>query len=474
MLMEFFFLWFVAVTLQNPYLRMDKGECVPYNSNSSNSTAYNSNNDNLKLIVGTTLSGILITALGIMVGIALYRNKWRRNRQGGANGSKDYSIITVPNTTNSRAFTLDEMVIATQNYNRKIGQGGFVSVFLGNLPEGKVIAVKVLSLFSKQRVREFLNEVDLLSKINHRNLVSLLGYCNETREVMLVYEYMSGGSLKDHLYGSSSEETELSWKTRLKIAMDAAQGLEYLHVGSTPKIIHRDIKSANILLDSNMNGKLADFGLSRMTIDGEATHVTTRVKGTFGYLDPEYYITQRLTEKSDVYSFGVVLLEIICGRPPIDLKLPEHELNIVRWVAHNSYLHFGVESNNKAYLQVTPYLLDMDENHVLEIDEIGGRIDKRWDDSYELKSITRVAKVAMRCVEAKPSLRPSVSEVVRELKKAMKIEEKVSISVAEDIDIKSVDLSVTSVTALSLSMDWRGRKGMEWSDDSSNPSNVGR
>jgi len=162
------------------------------------------------------------------------------------------------------------------------------SVFLGKLPQGEDIAVKVLSQSSQQGVHEFLNEVDLLSRIHHRNLVSLLGYCNETREVMLIYDYMSGGSLRDHLYGPSAHLCKLNWRTRLKIALDAAQGLEYLHVGCTPKIIHRDIKTSNILLDSDLNGKLADFGLSKMATDGEATHVTTAIKGTAGYLDPEY------------------------------------------------------------------------------------------------------------------------------------------------------------------------------------------
>jgi len=207
-----------------------------------------------------------------------------------------------------------------------------------------------------------------------------------------------------------------------------------VHVCSSPKIIHRDIKTANILLDSNMNGKLADFGLSRMTMDEEATHVTTAVKGTFGYLDPEYFSTKKLTEKSDVYSFGVVLLEIICGRQPIDLKVAEEEVNIIRWV--------------------TPYLLKMDENGSI-ITEI---IDKRLGEDYDMKSITLVAKVAMRCVQADPSSRPSASEVVEQLKQAVKIENKASIS--EEIVIESGDLTK--------------REGMEWGENSTNLSNVGR
>jgi len=345
---------------------------------------------------------------------------------------KEKETIMLPIPTKSRAFTRNEMITATQSFSREIGRGGFGSVFFGKLPEGQLMAVKVLSLFSRQGIKEFLNEVDLLSKINHRNLVSLLGYCNKTKEVMLIYEHMSAGSLRDHLHGPSAENSELNWKRRLKIALDAAQGLEYLHVGCTPKIIHRDIKSDNILLDTNLNGKLADFGLSRMTM-GEATHVTTGVKGTFGYLDPEYYNTQMLTEKSDMYSFGVVLLEIICGRPPIDLKLAEEKINIVRWV--------------------TPYLLEMDENggEIIEI------IDKRLCGGYDIKSITGVAKVAMRCVQAVPSSRPIVGEVVAELKEAIKHEDKDSISIAEDIGIQNGDL-------VAVMADSNKREGMEWRD----------
>ncbi|KAH9313882.1 hypothetical protein KI387_022509, partial [Taxus chinensis] len=244
-----------------------------------------------------------------------------------------YSMVMVPNPSKSRAFTLNEMLAATENFSHRIGHGGFGSVFRGRLQEGQEIAVKMLSSFSKQGVAEFLNEIDLLSRIHHKNLVSLLGYCNESRDLMLVYEYMPGGSLKEHLYGTNEEKhPKLDWKSRLKIALHSAQGLEYLHVACTPRIIHRDIKTGKILLDvTNLNGKLADFGLSRITIEGEASHVTTTVKGTAGYLDPEYFSTQMLTEKSDIYSFGVVLLELICGRRPIDAKLSEEEINIIRW-----------------------------------------------------------------------------------------------------------------------------------------------
>eukprot|EP00253_Pinus_taeda_P027188 PITA_27188 len=170
------------------------------------------------------------------------------------------------------------------------------------------------------------------------------------------------------------------------------EGLEYLHMGCTPKIIHRDIKTTNILLDSNFNGKLADFGLSRITDDSEATHVTTAVKGTAGYFDPEYFVTQTLTEKSDVYSFGVVLFEIVYGRQPIDSSLPEEEVNLIRWA----------------------------KPHVERGGKIARIIDKRLGDNYHMKSIIRVANLALRCVKDQPSYRPSVTEVVAELREAAK------------------------------------------------------
>ncbi|KAH9326571.1 hypothetical protein KI387_006749, partial [Taxus chinensis] len=311
-----------------------------------------------------------------------------------------HSIVLVPNSSKSHAFTPDEMLTATKSFSHKIGQGGFGSVFWGELPGGNQIAVKVLSLFSEQGVAQFLNEIELLSRVHHKNLASLLGYCNESRDLMLVYEYMSGGSLNDHLYGSNAlKYPNLDWRTRLKIALDAAQGLEYLHVGCSPKIIHRDVKTANILLDSNLKGKLADFGLSKvgMEEDGSSAMFTT-VRGTVGYLDPKYFSTHMLTEKSDVYSFGVVLLEIICGRRPIDTTVSKERLSLIRWV--------------------TPFVEQGEES--VKITEM---VDERLPNNYEPKSIGHVAKLAMRCIAAEPLHRPTINEVVIEMKEALKIEE---------------------------------------------------
>jgi hypothetical protein len=401
----------------NRYLCMHKGECV----------VHNSRKEEVSVVLIITICGALVIALALMVAIAVYRKKFRTKRRF----KEDCSMVMVLNPTKSRAFTWEEMVNATQNFNRKIGQGGFGSVFFGTLPEGNDVAVKVLSLFSKEGIHQFENEVDLLSRTHHKNLVSLIGYCHESRELMLIYEYMPGGSLRDSLYGRNTEISQLNWKTRLKISLDAAQGLEYLHVGCNPKIIHRDVKTANILLDSNMNGKLADFGLSKMTVDGEASHVTTMVKGTPGFLDPDYFRTQMLTEKSDVYSFGVVLLEIICGRPPINASLPEEQLNIVQWV--------------------TPYV-EMDENG----GEIAEIIDKRLGGNYDIKSIACIAKLAMRCVDARPSYRPSASEVVANIKEAIICE----------INIQHGDLQGGAVCSRV--------DDMEWEDNSSNLFQMGR
>eukprot|EP00253_Pinus_taeda_P016644 PITA_16644 len=413
---------------------IDKGKCIKEIQESGNI----SRKGRVNVILAVTISAGLIVALGLVVGIAVYRKKFRAKQR-----PSEVNPIMMPNRAISRAFTLEEMIAATENFSRKIGEGGFGSVFLGKLPNGKEIAVKVLSFFSRQGVHQFQNEVDLLSKVHHKKLVALLGYCSESRDLMLIYEYMAGGSLRDRLYGTSPELSELSWKARLNIALDAAQGLEYLHVGCTPKIIHRDVKSANILLDSSLNGKLADFGLSKMTSEGEVTHVTTTVKGTPGYLDPEYFRTHQLTEKSDVYSFGVVLLEIVCGRSPINAHLTDDELNLIQWV--RSY----VERNENPG----------------EIEEIA---DKRLSGSYCMESITSIVKVALTCVEPKPSFRPTMGEIVGKIKEALFLEN------GNNSPLPEPERTRTEFGDILVRGDTSRPEYMEWGDNSSNIPHVGR
>ncbi|VFQ71764.1 unnamed protein product [Cuscuta campestris] len=284
-----------------------------------------------------------------------------------------------------KEFGFEEMTAATKNFNSSsiAGQGGYGKVYRGVLADGTAVAIKRAEPGSLQGEREFLTEIKLLSRLHHRNLVSLLGYCGEEGEQILVYEFMSNGSLRDHISAKSKEA--LSFGMRLRVALGSAKGILYLHTEADPPIFHRDIKSSNILLDANFATKVADFGLSRLApvpdLHGELpAHVSTVVKGTPGYLDPEYFLTNKLTDKSDVYSLGVVFLELLTGMHPIS-----HGKNIVREV-------------NAAY----------SSGNVLSV------IDERMG-PYPTECVEKFVALALKCCHEETCSRPSMAEVVREL-----------------------------------------------------------
>ncbi|KAL5702666.1 hypothetical protein ACHQM5_027852 [Ranunculus cassubicifolius] len=338
------------------------------------------------IIIGTVV-GLFCALLFVALLGFIYIRRKRATEVSYTGGTSD-----LRNWNSSRILTYKEIKTATKNFKEVIGRGSFGSVYIGKFPEGKLVAVKVRSDKSQLGQDSFINEVYLLSQIHHQNLVSLEGFCSEARQQILVYEYLPGGTLADNLYGSNSRKITLSWVRRLKIAVDAAKGLDYLHNGSNPRVIHRDVKCSNILLDSDMNAKVCDFGLSRQVPQADLTHVTTVVKGTAGYLDPEYYATQQLTEKSDVYSFGVVLLELICGREPLCHSGTPDSYNLVLWA--------------KPYLQAG----------VFEI------VDHSLTGNYEVESMRKTASIASRCVERDASQRPTIAEVLAELKEAYSIQ----------------------------------------------------
>ena len=237
-----------------------------------------------------------------------------------------------------RCFSLSEILIATNNFDDAslVGTGGFGKVYKGSIDHGTItVAIKWLHVESKQGAKEFWMEVKMLSKRRHTHLVALIGYCNEREELLIVYKYIAHGTLADHLYNTSNNESGtsislLTWEQRLQICVGSARGLDYLHTGTHQSFIHRDVKTTNILLDEEWVAKISDFGLSIGTTSQSTTHVSTDVKGIWGYLDPVYFFTHKLTKKSDVYAFGVVLLEVL-WRPPVDGRLEEEQISLVLW-----------------------------------------------------------------------------------------------------------------------------------------------
>ncbi|KAM7250368.1 hypothetical protein ACFE04_022251 [Oxalis oulophora] len=286
------------------------------------------------------------------------------------------------------SFSYNDLAAATNGFSQAnlLGQGGFGYVHKGILPNGKEIAVKSLKSGSGQGEKEFQAEVEIISRVHHRHLVSLVGYCIAGGQRMLVYEFVPNNNLEFHLHGKG--RPIIDWSTRLKIALGSAKGLSYLHEDCHPRIIHRDIKTANILIDFNFEAKVADFGLAKLTTDTN-THVSTRVMGTFGYLAPEYASSGKLTEKSDVFSFGVMLLELITGKRPVD-PTGDMEDSLVDWARPllSTSLHDG--------------------NYV-------GLADPMLERNFNPEEMARMVSCAAASIRHSAKRRPKMSQIVRAL-----------------------------------------------------------
>lgn len=314
----------------------------------------------------------------------------------------------------TRTFSYKEVKIATSGFSEAnvVGRGGFGEVYHGFVGNGVEVAVKRRAVQSKQGEREFRAEVELLSRLHHRNLLGLRGFADQAGHLVLVYDYMPNGTLYDYLRDKDKVK-DLQWKRRLQIAIGAARGLEYLHHGAMPPVIHRDVKTSNILLDASLNAKVADFGLSKIRevdskLAGEpASHISTIVKGTPGYLDPAYYASQQLSEKSDVYGFGIVMLELLTGRLPI-------------WMDHNS----GEGASEAQAVSLREWAAEH-----LERKDVATLTAPELHLPRAFTSMQLFAELAWRCVSIKTSLRPSMNEVVRELEEAQKLlEEELMVS----------------------------------------------
>nr|DAD37734.1 TPA_asm: hypothetical protein HUJ06_008375 [Nelumbo nucifera] len=332
-----------------------------------------------------------IIAAGCMIIVLILVFLWMKGYLGG----KDLEDQELRHLKLQKGyFSLKQIKAATGNFDRanKIGEGGFGPVYKGVLSDGTVIAVKQLSSKSKQGNREFINEISMISALQHPNLVKLFGCCIEGNQLLLIYEYMENNSLARALFGREEQRLNLDWPTRCKICMGIARGLAYMHEESGLKIVHRDIKATNVLLDRDLNAKISDFGLAKLD-EEENTHISTRVAGTIGYMAPEYAMRGYLTDKADVYSFGVVLLEIVGGKSNTSFQPQEDFIQLLDWA----------------------YLLQGQGNLLKLVDPV-------LESNYSEEEALRMLNLALICTNPSPSLRPAMSDVVNMLEGKMPVQ----------------------------------------------------
>ncbi|KFK42488.1 hypothetical protein AALP_AA2G263200 [Arabis alpina] len=395
----------------NPYFLdgcKDIDECHEVDSLDRPLYCYEGSCENLQGSYGCRYSQLPAPVLSLMIGIAMLiligvglclymcirrlkrinRKKKLFKRNGGLLLQQQLTS-TQGNVETTKVFTSKELAKATENFSEKrvLGQGGQGTVYKGMLIDGRIVAVKKSKVVDEDKLEEFINEVVILSQINHRNIVKILGCCLETEVPLLVYEFISNGNLFEHLHDESPDQTMMAttWEMRLRIAIEIAGALSYLHSAASTPIYHRDIKTTNIMLDEKYRAKVSDFGTSR-SVTEDHTHLTTLVSGTVGYLDPEYFQSSQFTDKSDVYSFGVVLVELITGEKPISFSRSQENRTLV-----------------------TYFNLAMKENRVVDI------VDARIKDDCKMEQVMAVAKVARRCLNMKRKKRPNMRQVSMEL-----------------------------------------------------------
>ncbi|KAK4492962.1 hypothetical protein RD792_000289 [Penstemon davidsonii] len=326
------------------------------------------------------------------------------------------------------SFTLRQIKTATHNFDRanKIGEGGFGPVYKGLLSDGTVIAVKQLSSKSKQGNREFINEIGMISALQHPHLVKLYGCCIEGNQLLLIYEYLENNSLARALFGPREHQLSMDWSTRRKICIGIARGLAYLHEESRIKIVHRDIKATNVLLDKNLAPKISDFGLAKLD-EEDNTHISTRIAGTFGYMAPEYAMRGYLTDKADVYSFGVVLLEVVSGRSNTSIKPKEDCFYLLDWA--NSLNENG---------------------DLLEL------VDPRLESKLKKEEVLTTIKVALHCTNVVAAERPSMSAVVSILEGKSGVQGFVSNSSVSIDKTKRKEMPTEEGQSISMDVPWTG------------------